>query len=565
MKKIIAIQILICMLFQVPAQLLEKETIIDLSKKDSRFSAFYGFPNEVIVNDQNQQFELVYVNKVKRKSIKRNRLVFDYDLNLISDHSEEIEVRGYDANQTTVKTDAAKMPANYKGEDYTTTMLTLGGLMNNKIEKTEAKYDYNWTSRTYDVETKVIEKVKAKELVGKTMQNPYVLHYNNAAGDLLYVSGTLNKKRLVVDAYKVHRIKPNMESEVVAEWSFDYVQRHFFGGWFLTETGDVNMILIFANAGGKVYKPKVNQAPKPNEWTYVRLSSKGELMNKASFKTKANNWQILGAYEKDGSVYVYGPGESKGVNEKHQDILAAIGTGKQDVFQILKITDDNVDFVTGPTLDEINQLSVKPAGQKKKVEYDGKRVAFGNLNIAPNRDIFINAQDWSLDARSTKPLYKSLLMFQFAADGTFKRLYGIESQKEKAGIGGAIDPDTDPRFFQDQGQVFAGPNGNMFWNTFTVNQINKYVSKWTEGSIEYTQTTIVKRFTGAIAKFDPESGTLEDYQKLGDDKFLLYALPSEGIPSISIDGGKKKIFLGYGSTKDTKNQIWLGKLDPAKL
>ncbi|WP_420316511.1 hypothetical protein [Ekhidna sp.] len=565
MKKIIAIQILICTLFQVPAQLLEKENIIDLSKKDSRFSAFYGFPNEVIVNDQNQQFELVYVNKVKRKSIKRNRLVFDYDLNLISDHSEEIEVRGYDANQTTVKTDAAKMPANYKGEDYSTTMLTLGGSMNNKIEKTEATYNYNWTSRTYDVETKVIEKVKAKELVGKTMQNPYVLHYNNAAGDLLYVSGTVNKKRLVVDAYKVHRIKPNMESEVVAEWSFDYVQRHFFGGWFLTETGDVNMILVFANAGGKVYKPKVNQAPNPNEWTYVRLSPKGELMNKATFKTKANNWQILGAYEKDGSVYVYGPGESKDVNEKHQDILAAIGTGKQDVFQILKVTDDKVDFVAGPTLDEINQLSVKPAGQKKKVEYDGKRVAFGNLNIAPNGDIFINAQDWSLDARSTKPLYKSLLMFQFAADGTFKRLYGIESQKEKAGIGGAIDPDTDPRFFQDQGQIFTGPNGNMFWNTFTVNQINKYVSKWTEGSIEYTQTTIVRRFTGAIAKFDPESGTLEDYQKLGDEKFLLYALPSEGIPSISIDGGKKKIFLGYGSTKETKNQIWLGKLDPAKL
>lgn len=543
------------------AQILEKENIVDIEKK----TAYAGYPSDIRIDDAKKQFQLVYVTKEKKKEIRRNRLVFDYDLNLVDDIQETIPVSGKVDRSKAENADKVKdMPANYRGEEFTTTSLSITGIMNNKIEKVETTYTYNWTSNSYEKKTKVLEQVKTKELVGKPASNPYIGHYVNSDGDLIYLTGTVDKERLVVLSYKAHKINVNLEKELIDEWKFDYVQRQFYAGT-LDVNGEPHIIYVFANAGGKVYKKKVNQSPVANEWTYIRLSEKGKVVNRAKFQTKANNWQILGVQEQDGSVFVYGPGESKGVGESHQDLLTPIGTGKQDVFQILKVTGDKVDFVSGPSLDKINDKIVIPASQKKADKYDGKRVDFRNFNIAANGDIFINAQDYSINPQVGYPAYKNLMMFHFAADGTFKRLYSIESQKKKSGVGGVVDPATDPRYIKDRGEVLSAPSGAMYWITYTVKQISKSVASWTEGSYEYTQTTYVPRYTGAIAKFDPEAGTLDAYKELGNDQFLLYAIPSIGIPSIAIDGGTKIVFIGYGSTKETKRKIWLGKLDPLKM
>jgi hypothetical protein len=541
-------------------QILDKENVIDIAKK----TAYSGYPSDIRINDQEKKFELIYTTKEKKKELRRNRLVFDYDLNLLDDIQEVISLRDKIDRKTETSTESDVLPKNYRGEEFSNTELRIAGMSGGKIEKVETKYTYNWTSQSYEKETNVLEEVKVKALIGKPGSDPYAGHYNNEDGDLIYLSGTVDPKRIAVLNFKAHKINANLEKELMGEWGFDYVQRPFFAG-FLDNNGELNPVYIYANAGGKIYKKKINMSPEPNEWTYVRLGPNGELLNTAKFKTKANNWQILGVKEKDGSVFVYGPGESKGVGEKHQDVYAAIGTGKQDVFQILKVTGNNVDFVAGPTLDEINDKVSIPAGQKKAEEYDGKRVVFENFSFAENGDIFINAQDYGVHAKVGKPLYKSLFMFHFGSDGSFKRLYSIASQKNNSGLGGVVEPLTDARFWKDEGEVVSGPSGAMYWATYTAQSIAKSIDSWTVGNYEYTQTTYIPQYTGAIAKFDPENGVLEAYNELGTNQFYLYAIPSRGIPSIRIDNGTKMIFLGYGNTKETRKQIWLGRLDPLKL
>ncbi|MEQ9299011.1 MAG: hypothetical protein RIF33_10625 [Cyclobacteriaceae bacterium] len=548
---------------QLSAQILEKEVIFDLDKKEARTAAILGYPNDIVVDDANGRFELVYVTKAKNKYLRKNRLIFDYDLNHLETITDEIDVEGDYEDVPTVE--IAQTHPNFRGERFVQTSLQLNvGLTSNKLEKTEVTYTYDWQNAKYNTETEVLAEMKTKELMGKLTMNPYAIHWNDAvSGDLIYVSGIVTKT-FGTDGYKIRRVTPDMVQTELEPISFDYVQKQFYGGWVTNSDGTSDLIMIYAAAGGKgVYKPKVNASPEVNDWTYVRLSPTGEIKHRASFKTKVHNWDILGSVLRDGSVYVYGPGETKGVNDELQPLMGFPGTGKQDAFQIIKATGDNIDFVAGPTLDEMNAVAAKPADQKKLIEYDGRKVEFRNFNFSSNGDMFISAQDYSKDARSTKPLYKDFFLFHFAADGSFKRLYGLESVKDKAGIAGAIDPNTDPRFYPDEGEVFQGSDGTMYWNIYGVKRVDKYVSSWTSGGYEYTEITWIPRLTGAIAKFDVASGTVDDVKELGNGDFTLYRIPSIGTPSIAIEGGAKRIYIGNGGEKG--RQIWLGKIDPAQL
>lgn len=559
----LAVAAVLLMSLQLSAQILEKEVVFDLDKKEARTAAINGYPNDIVVDDEKGQFELVYVTKAKNKYLLKNRLVFDYDLNHVETIADEIDVEGDYEDGPTVE--IAQTHPNFRGERIVQTSLQLSvGLTSNKLEKTEVTYTYDWQNSKYNSEAKVLEEVKTKDLLGKLTMNPYATHYNDpVSGDLIYVSMILTKT-FSTEGYKIQRVTPDMVKTELPPISFDYYQKQFYGGWVTNADGTSDLILIYAAAGGKgVYKAKVNASPEVNDWTFVRLSQTGEIKNRASFQTKVNNWDILGSVLRDGSVYIYGPGETKGVNEELQDYMGIIGTGKQDAFQIIKVTGDNVDFVAGPTLDEMNAVAAKPDSQKKLIEYDGRKVEFRNFNFSSNGDMFISAQDWSKDARTTKALYKDFFLFHFAADGSFKRLYGLESVKDKAGIAGAIDPNTDPRFYPDEGEVFQGSDGTMYWNIYGVKRIDKYVSSYTIGSYEYTETSWIPRLTGAIAKFDVASGTVDEVTQLGNDDFTLYRIPSIGTPSIAIEGGTKRIYIGNGGEKG--RQIWLGKMDPSTL
>ncbi|MEQ9423343.1 MAG: hypothetical protein RJQ09_02915 [Cyclobacteriaceae bacterium] len=517
------------------------EQIVDISKKAAK-----GSPSNVIVDDTKQQIDIVYTTKSNNKLIKFDVLQFDYDLNLINEFSDEQEVE-----KARAKYDW--FGKRYRGDEYTVTNLRLGGMMLNKLELVETKYFYSWFSGKYKSKENVLNEVKAKDLFGKAMWNPRQAHWNDQeTGNLIYINGIMDKKTFSIDDFVVSRITPDLEKTEVAKFTIPYAQR-LMGQNAIGNT-DGHGFIIYADAAGKGVKKNV-MSPNPANWTYLRFAPDGSLIDQVTFDTKVLNWSIAGASQgKDGAVYIYGAGESKGAGEEHQKTTAVIGTGKQDAFQVVKIKDGKTEWVSAPTLDQINAAGVKPPDQKKMVDYNGKSVEIRGISVTSSGESFVTAQDFGGGAIKGAGGYGDLYMFHFAADGTFKRYYGIQSSQDKGGVAGLADAATNPRQYPTNGNVFEGSNGKLHWMMEVVEDIYKYSE--TEGNVETTYWIPLRNIR--VGQIDISSGQIDKFEVLGDGKFYLY---NDQEP-LEINGGKQIIYMGTGG--DRGRQLWLAKFDPSK-
>ena len=523
------------------AQLAAEKTH-DVSKK-----ARNGYLGNVVVDDVKKQFDMVFVTKSTNKKIKFDVYQYDYDLNLINEFSDEQDVEK-------ARTKYQWFGKKYKGDEYSVTELRLGGMMLNKLQLVQINYKYGWLSGKYKKKEKVLNDVKAKNLFGKPMFNPRQFHYNDPeTGNLVYVNAVMDKA-FGIEKYIINNISPDLQKTVVGEFQIGFYQRLMYQGFIANSDDDV--AIIFADAGGKgVIKPKKNQSITPTRWTYLRLAKDGKLKEKIHFDTKALNWAVSGAVEKDGAVYLYGAGESGGVGTNHQKLMAQIGTGKQDVFQVIKIKGGKTEFVSAPTLDDFEAKAKKPASQKKLTIYNGRKVEIRGIDVTSSGDIFINAQDYSVDATGKVGgnIYKDLFMFHFDKNGALKSSYGIESTQKKGGLGGGL---LDARFHATDGTIIESADGKkLYWMLFPVKKIFTY--KEISGSYEYTY--YIPRIAPRAGAIDIATGEVSDFQEFGGEKFFLFNTH----PFINIEGGTKIIYLGEGGEKG--KQIWLGKFDPASL
>lgn len=527
------------------AQEMLTEKIVDISKKAAKAA-----PSNIIVDDTKQQIDLIYTTKTKNKLIKFDVLQFDYNLNLINEFSDEQDVEKARAKYKW-------FGKRYRGEEYSVTELRLGGLQMNQLQLVETTYKYAWFSGKYKKKEKVLNEVKAKNLFGKTMQNPRQFHWNNPeTGNLIYVNAVLNLKTFGIEKYVINRITPDLQKTVVEEFQIDYAQRLMYQG--LIDNGNGDVVIIYADAGGKgVYKPKNNQSPTPTRWTYLRIGIDGKLKEKFHFDTKALNWAVSGATEKNGAVYLYGSANSKGLGEKHQELMAFFGEGsraKQDVFQIAKFADGKAEFISAPRLDEINAAGVKPPNQKKMIEYNGKTVQIRGISITSSGDSFITAQDFSGGAIKGSGGYQDLYMFHFAADGSFKRFYGIKSSQDKGGAAGLADAATNPRQYPTNGSVFEGSNGKLYWMMEVVEDIYKYSID--DGSVRTTYW--IPRRNLRVGQIDIGSGQIDKFDVLGGGEFYLY----NEVKPLQLNGGQQAVYLGTGGERG--RQLWMMKFDPSK-
>lgn len=549
LKTWILIALLGCLGNGLQAQLLSKQNVHDLDKRKVN-ARNHGQPADVIIDDAAQMFQVIYTTNTKSKSIQVDKLTFDYDLNFVKEETETIELERGE------KREKSKYTRRYRGDEYTVQGVTAGPNKAGRLEfqKLETSYKYNWFTGAYKKNVKKLDKVKFQD-EGKRKLT-YASHYNNPEnGEVLAIAGQPDKF-FQVTTYKVLRVNANLEKVSEASIDLGFVYRMMYAAPLPAEDESVasDFVMIFAAAGGKgLYKPKIYQDPSPAKWTYVRISPDGQVKEQLNFDTKTLNWQILGATEKDGSVYVYGVGESKGVGEDHQKLLSAIGTGKQDNFQILKVTGGKIDFVSAPGLDEMNSKNEKPASQKKITEYSGKSVVFTDMRVTSSGDVFITAQDYLNLGTKAGPTYKDLFLFHFGPDGAFKRLYGIKNDQKNAATN-----------IPTEGTIFEGSNGKFYWFLSALNDV--YSRSWTSWS--YLPGDVVKETTTTITipliqykggQMDIAVGKIDDFQVFGDGEFNIFP----NTPYVQIDGGKKMIFLGFGGDKG--RQLWLGKFDPTTL
>ena len=531
-----------------------KEQIVDLSKKAATGTTYdiEATPSEVIVDDARQQIDIIYTTKTKRKLIKFDVIQLDYDLNVVSQYSDELEVEKARSKYPWFR-------KRYRGDTYSIVGITAETDLAGKlvVKKQETSFSYNWFSGKYKKKVKTLDKTKFK--IPNAKKPTYGGHLNNPeTGDAVVLAG-LPDKFLMVKTYAVMVIDKDLNVKSNNTLDLKYAHRRLYSGAIATENDDEStakdLVLVYAAAGGKgVYKPKVNADPNVKNFTYVRISPEGKIKEQINFDTKVLNWDIAGITEKNGDVYIYGSGETKSVGENHQKLLSAIGQGKQDAFQVVKVSNGKADFVSAPKLAEINAASVKPPNQKKVLEYKGKKVEIRGINITSNGDVFINAQDYVGGAIKGAGGYQDLYMFHFASDGSFKRFYGVKSSQDKGGAAGLADAATNPRQYPTNGTVFEGANGKLNWVMEVVEDVAKVVRTYSDATYTYW----IPQRNLRVGQIDIASGKIDSFEVLGDGKYYLY----NNLKPVQINGGKQTLYMGAGGKN--RRELWVVKYDPTK-
>ena len=551
-----------------------------------------GYLGNVVVDDTKQQFDMVFVTKSTNKKIKFDVYQFDYNLNLLNNFSDEQEVKNARTKYKWFK---------YRGDGENDVEVVEGataeGNMMGKLvlKKIQTTFTYNWWRGEYEKETKLLDKVKPRDVDedgGKGRKLIYIAHQTlDTKGELLIATlvnrGVMSMAKEGTREYSILRVNTNLEIIDRMPLTFDHPQSLVYNGSLPSGSeADDDMVLVFAPFGGQGYG-KIADA-NPSNYTYVRLGADGKVKDRISFTSKCNYWAIYDVVEQaGGDIYMYGPGKidhpekefTKGVYCITSDMAQQVrGSTREDALenekfsnlQVLKISGGKVAFISAPTIDDINAKGIKPASQKKAFEFDGKRFILNNINIVSSGDIFINGQDFKMDnAGQVKGrVYRNLMMFQFDKDGNFKRYYGIENTAKGALLAGA----GTAKSFPSQNTLVETSDGkSIIWNIFLTKDIDEDCSSTSYG----TYCVFTPLYQGRMGKINIADGTVGDFKTYGGEDFYLYTdlenSKGKKMPYIDINGGKESIFLarqrkgGIKGNERWGTSIWMGKLDPSKL
>ncbi len=562
MKKIMLLIVLIavaanptCIKAQVP--ILEKP--YEISRKAKK-----GYLGGIDFNKEKETFDMVYVlPSLLARKVKTEIYTYDKDLNLLNTVREE---------EWLEKVRTRWKWFNFKGDRYTTKNLTASiDLKGNLVfRQKEINYSYNWYYGSYTKRVKQLEKVKPK--TDTDSKYAYKASYEvEADSNVLVVAGRTEKKtHKAFTQFDVISCDNQVNIKTVNSLEFKYPNGIYFSAPLKDENESLSnddsprdWILIFA----PVDLFKDDKDPKPTNYTYVRLTPQGQLVERFNFTSPSNGWRVSGAYEKEGSVFLYGSAITKDPTEKYINKLynnlwmvpstsasmeekmsvmpagpgSAIGvfgamttmdfgsTQEQaDVplddlkytdFQIGKITDGKFDFIISTSIEEFEKKQAKPIDQKKFVVFDGKKFVVNGISFTSSGDIFISGQDFI--KKDDKKIFKGIYMFQFEPTGNLKKNYGVfVDQNKKKGFFSGSKLTSDMVIAKNS--IFESADGkNLYWllrSAKTVECTTEYVSNNTIGGGTTKIETCEPLYGFDYGSINIASGELSEFKTFGDDE-----------------------------------------------
>jgi hypothetical protein len=562
------------------AQLEVHEQVHEISRKSMR-----GYLGGVETNEEKMTFDMIYVLPSSARKVKLETYTFDEQLKLINTKKEEEDIE---------KVRTRYKWFNFKGEEFTKNLLTASITMGGKLvfRRKEVTYRYSWWFGRYNKTVKTLDKVKPTGDAGEK----YIFRGGAYEVDLdetvLVFAGVQEKKNDIIGSsmnYDLIRCDKDVNITVLSKVKFDYPYQPIFAEPILDDVNVLNddmprdWVVVFAPMGGPTVKG-ANLNPKTNEYVYFRISPQGEIKERIAIIAPSNGWRVLQAYEKDGAVFLYGPTLTKDISNKYIDQLYKTGlvattsadaeektesnsssgafgglkslantfAGNQDMgttqeaidvmldelkftgFSIGKIKAGKLVFLKDTPIAEFNSKSVTPAGQKKALEFDGKRFQTYSINVVSSGDIIINGQDFKVgksiigsSGSDGARLYKGVYMFQFDQQGNLKHNYGIQlDQKERAGFFNKSPLTSD--MFAAESSIYESPDkSKAYWFLHTCRAIEDV----TDVDKGFWSTTVTKSwsplYTFQYGTIDLEKGTAGEFKILGDtEKKNYYLLPS---------------------------------------
>ena len=611
-NRIILLLPIIFAIFNCYGQINVLEKSHDISRKSKK-----GYLGDVEVNDNTKSFDMIYVLPSSDRKVKLETYTFDQELNLTNTVKEEWDVE---------KMRERFSWFNFKGDVYYTNTISASSTLGGKLvfRKKLITSRYRWWYGTYVKSVKMLEKVKPTS----DAEQKYVFRGGayeiERDSSILVLAGRQDVKNDINSYmnYELLKSDNNVNITVMEKITFPGAYTPIVAEPLKDEMTISNddkprdWIVVFAPFGGKAYS-KI-QVADPTKLIYFRISPEGKIKERAEITAPTNGWRILEAYEKNGSIFFYGPcitidPKGKYINQIYKTGLVATTSaddeekaaentkptgfgggfksmvntfsGAQDMgqtqdaidamidelkftgFVVGRLTNGKLDFVKETPVDDFNKKNIKPLGQKNMVEFDGKKFETFNIFFTSNGDILINGQDFKVakskpfgyDGNAGSRLYKGVYLFQFDNQGNLKRNYGvvIEDQKDRAGFFNR-SPLTADMFPASSYLTESSDKTKLYWNM----NVCRAMHEEENSDFGFFSTTVTKTweplFSVQYGTIDLNTGATSDFKILGDaEKKSFYLFPSKNVV-------KMGQFVIYLSETEKGDKILFSRMDISK-
>lgn len=590
-----------------------KEVSYDISRK-----AKNGYLGGVETNQANNTFDLVYVLPSSQKKVKIETYTYDIELGLKDTKKEEWDVD---------KVRSRYKWFNFRGDVYYTNGLTASTTMGGKLvfRKKLITWKYRWWYGTYIKNVKMLEKVKPTSDAGEKYYFRGGAYEVDRDSSILVIAGRQDSPKDALGSYLHYdliKCDNEVNISVLSKIDFNEPYAPIFAEPLKDENHALNnddlprdWIVVFAPQGNINKKTTA----VPNKLVYYRISPEGNIKEKVTFDAPTNGWRILEVYEKNNELFFYGPSITKDLTGTYIDkiyktqLVATTSADEEEkatenttaksggMFSALKnmgntlagnkdmgVTQEAIDAMldemnfTGFTLGKLvngkfefikenpvadfNSKAVKPEGQKKIVDFNGKRFETFNIYFTSKNDILINGQDFKVakqkpfgpDYNAGSRLYQGVYMFQFDGQGNLKHNYGVFlDQKETAGFFNR-SPLTSDMFPATSYLTESADKSKLYWMMNICRATHEETDEDYSWFTKTTTKTWAPLFSVQYGTLDLDKGTASDFKLLGEaEKKKFYLFPSKNV----VELGKYIIYL---SETEKGDKLLLSRMDISK-
>lgn len=510
----------------VMGQDIELEKTYEISGKAKR-----GNLGNAQFDEQTGNYILTYVTKANPRTAKFEAYSFDKDFNFLKTDQQELE---FDAARL-------KFPWWYfRGEEYELDGISADPNLTGQLvlRKYHITNSYNWFFLSYTIKYKKLDKVKLRNDEGDKYY--YLQSFDNIEDGTLYVlAGLKNTDEKASQLKNLNMLQINNELDVIKnlEIKFDYPQALVQSTIVLDDDDNITeMLCLFAPV-----KEGKNPDPQKNNYTFIRINSKLDLLDRIVLNSPANYWEVndIVLTKDDNTFYLYGPSLSG--KDQYYDQLT--GTTKFNAFQVAKIANHKVEYLTETSIEEFDKKLESPPGQRKSPAYDGKKFDLSQLMVSTNGNLFITGQTWGgkLNAITGERefTYKDILGFQFDKTGKLVSQYGIDA-RENSGS-----------YMAPQDMIESDDGKYLYWLIREVKGLKGEGIGFQLAGIPQFTTMLKKRLLTypRMGKIDLASGSVSDFVLYGNEKYY-----SDNTYPILKNSSEKKLVL-FGANK-AGDVIW---------
>jgi hypothetical protein len=522
---------------------------------------------------ENGNFDMIFILPSSQRKIKSEIYHFDKDATLMNIDREELEIE---------KARKRWKWFNYKGDYFLANNISASANFSADLvfRKKRITAKYNWWTGQYERRVKMLDKVKPKNESGKKYKFlGGVYEVERDSSILVMAVNASDPKDKLYGSFDLLKSDNDLNIQVLEKVEFPYSMTCVYSQPLnddlseSIENDDMPRDWILIYAPTDIIRK--NTAPDPHSFEYLRITPEGKIAERVKFSAPTVGWRIIGAYEKENAVLIYGMGsgkENKFINQifktgcvattsndaadQAQANTSGGGTfggfakmgntfsGKDEVGVTQEAIDAQLDLLKYNSfvfcrlrdgaagskiteIDEVNEKAACPPDMKKPLKFDGNLFTVRNVDFLSDKSIVLSIQDFKKSKAGN--IFKGMYLLHFTEKGELIKNYTVNiDQKGKKGFFNN-SPLTSDMIPTTSAVYESADKTKLNWILHIVKAIEKESSSdWSYfGGTTTVTTTWTPLYSIEYGNIDLKTQKASDFKTLGEDeKRKYYLFPS---------------------------------------